>query len=256
MSVIKFVNVTFQYSNSKEVLKDITFEVESNSTTILLGKNGSGKSTLLKLLMYFEKPQTGTIYLNNKLINEFSILERSKEIAYVGQDVFNQFDFSVKDYLLFGVTNTLSMFQSPNKSHEQLVQQFVEKFEISHLMNKSMDKISGGEKQIVMICKAFIQGSNVIVLDEPLSALDFINQNKVLRLLKDIKNENKTIIFTTHNPNHALYLDANILMLDEQKLVINGKAREVLTIENLINIYGDIIGFSSDHPYQEFSIKR
>src|SRR5690554_2660802 len=120
MSVIKFVNVTFQYSNSKEVLKDITFEVESNSTTILLGKNGSGKSTLLKLLMYFEKPQTGTIYLNNKLINEFSILERSKEIAYVGQDVFNHFDFSVKDYLLFGVTNTLSMFQSPNKSHEQL----------------------------------------------------------------------------------------------------------------------------------------
>ena len=104
-------------------------------------------------------------------------------------------------------------------------------------MNKLMDKIMGGEKQIMANHKAFIQGSNVIVLDEPLSALDFINQNKVLRLLKDIKNENKTIIFTTHNPNHALYLDANILMLDEQKLVINGKAREVLTIENLKNKY-------------------
>ena len=70
MSVIKFENVTFQYSNSKEVLKDITFEVESNSTTILLGKNGSGKSTLLKLLMYFEKPQRrNNITLNNKIVS-------------------------------------------------------------------------------------------------------------------------------------------------------------------------------------------
>ena len=256
MSVIKFERVTFQYSNSNVVLEDVTFEIKSNSTTILLGKNGSGKSTLLKLLMHFEKPQEGKIFLNNKCIDKYSILERSKEIAYVGQDVFNQFDFSVKDYLLFGVTNTLSMFQSPNKKHNLLVQKFVDKFEISHLLNKSMDKISGGEKQIVMICKTFIQGSNIIVLDEPLSALDFINQNRILKLLRDIKTEKKTIIFTTHNPNHALYLDANVLMIDQKKLVFDGKARDVLTIENLKSIYGDIIGFSSDHPYEEFSIKR
>jgi len=256
MSVIKYENVTFNYPNSKIILKDITFEINPKTTTVLLGKNGSGKSTLLKLLMHFEKPQQGDIYLKNKLISEYKIHERSKEIVYVGQDVFNQFDFTVEDYLLFGVTNSLSMFQTPKEQHYNLMYKFVSQFSISHLLNKSMDKISGGEKQIVMICKAFIQGSNIIVLDEPLSALDFTNQNKVLKLLRDIKKQDKTIIFTTHNPNHALYLDANVLVLDHQEVVIQGKAREELTLENLRKIYGDTIGFSKEHTYNEFSIKN
>lgn len=97
MSVIKFEKVTFHYTKTKIVLNEISFEIDAKTTTILLGKNGSGKSTLLKLLMNFEKPKEGRILLNNKPINEYSILERSKEKAYVGQDVFNQFDFTVKN---------------------------------------------------------------------------------------------------------------------------------------------------------------
>lgn len=256
MSVIKFNEVTFNYQNADTILNKISFNIEEQTTTVVLGKNGSGKSTLLKLLMNFEKPKSGVIYLNDKPLDEYSILERSKQVAYVGQDIFNQFDFSVEDYLLFGVTNALGMFKSPKKKHYEKVNEFVTKFDIKHLINKKMDQISGGEKQIVMICKAFIQGSKIIVLDEPLSALDFTNQNKILRLLKVIKNEDKTIVFTTHNPNHALYLDSNVLLIDHNEIVINGKARSELTLENLSKVYGDTIGFSSEHSYNEFSIKN
>lgn len=256
MNVIKFDNVFFKYRNSGNILSNISFEIKPNTTTIILGKNGSGKTTLLKLLMNFERPTCGEIYLKKKLIEDYTILEKSKEIAYVGQDIFNQFDFIVEDYLLFGVTNTLTMFQSPKKEHYNKVHSYIKKFDILHLANKKMDEISGGEKQIVMICKAFVQGSNIIVLDEPLSALDFTNQNKVLKLLKEIQSENKTIIFTTHNPNHALYLDSNVLLIDNEKIVLNGKARVDLTIDKLNQVYGDTIGFSKDHTYEEFSIKN
>ncbi|MGI6392375.1 MAG: hypothetical protein ACOX16_02005 [Candidatus Izemoplasmatales bacterium] len=67
--------------------------------------------------------------------------------------------------------------------------------------------------------------------------------------------ENKTIIFTTHNPNHALYLDADVLVIDDSEIVLNGKARTELTIENLQKVYRDTIGFSKNHSYDEFSIK-
>lgn len=256
MNVIRFENVSFSYKNSKSILKNLNFNIDKGTTTVLLGKNGSGKTTLLKLLMNFEKPQDGKIYLNGKDIADFSILEKSKQIAYVGQDIFSQFDFSVEDYLLFGVTNSLSMFQLPKEEHRLIVEENVNKFGIAHLLNKKMDQISGGEKQIIMICRAFIQGSNIIVLDEPLSALDFSNQNIILKLLKNIKNENKTIIFTTHNPNHALYLDANVLMIDNNELFIDGLARKELTINNLTKVYGDTIGFSKEHSYAEYSIKN
>lgn len=256
MIAIKFKDVTFNYPNSNLILDKISFDILENSTTVILGKNGSGKTTLLKLLMNFEKPKTGEIYLNGTLLNEYSILDKSKQIAYVGQDIFSQFDFTVEDYLLFGVTNSLGMFKSPKKEHYDKVYSYVKKFDIEHLINKKMDQISGGEKQIVMICKAFVQGSNIIVLDEPLSALDFTNQNRILKLLKDIKKENKTIIFTTHNPNHALYLDSNVLLIDNNKLALNGNARIELTLDKLKEVYGETIGFSDEHLYKEFSIKN
>ena len=93
MNVIRFENVSFSYKNSRSILKNLNFNIDKGTTTVLLGKNGSGKTTLLKLLMNFEKPQDGKIYLNGKDIADFSILEKSKQIAYVGQDIFSQFDF-------------------------------------------------------------------------------------------------------------------------------------------------------------------
>lgn len=256
MSAIKFDHVSFSYNNKKEVISDISFEISKGKTTMLLGKNGSGKTTLLKLLMNFEKPQNGTIYLYNKNINDYTIIDKSKEMSYVGQDIFNQFDFTVEDYLLFGVTNALSMFQLPDKKHLDLVKRFAHKFGIEHLMNKKMDQISGGEKQIVMICRAFIQNTEIIVMDEPLSALDFGNQNIILKLIKNLNKENKTIIFTTHNPNHALFLNANFIIIDKCKIVMHGIARENLTLEVLNKVYDGSIGLSKEHFYEEFSIKN
>lgn len=256
VSAIEFQNITFHYNLDNTIIHNINFEIEKGSTTVILGKNGSGKSTLLKLLMRFEKPIDGRILIDGNLINNISILDKSKILAYVSQDIFNQFDFSVQDYLLFGVTNTLNFISMPNSEHRELVSTYVKQFQIEHLLRKKMDKLSGGEKQIVMICRAFIQGSNIIVLDEPLSALDFANQNKVLKLLKDISGKGKTIIFTTHNPNHALFLDANVIFLYNRQIIAQGHAREVLTLDLLNTVYENSIGKSKDHPYEEFSIKN
>ena len=256
MNAIEFKNVSFHYHFEHSIIKDIDFLVENGSTTIILGKNGSGKSTILKLLMGFEKPIDGQIFIEGKSLDYFSILEKSRILAYVSQDIFSQFDFSVEDYLLFGVTNTLNFISLPKQEHLMLVNTYVDQFHINHLLEKKMDRLSGGERQIVMICRAFIQGSRIIVLDEPLSALDFVNQNKVLKLLKDISGKGKTIIFTTHNPNHALFLDANVVFLSNKQIVAKGRAREVLSLTLLNDVYEHSIGMSKDQPYEEFSVKN
>ena len=254
MSDIKFCHVTFGYQISNPVLVDLNFDIEKNTTTIVLGKNGSGKSTLLKLIMRFETPSHGEIYLNNKIINQYSILEKSKILAYVGQNVYDQFDFTVKDYLLFAVTNSLTLIETPKEEHIIRVSQYVNRFGIDHLLDKRMDRLSGGEKQIVMICRAFIQESKAIILDEPLSALDFVNQNRILNLLKEISNQDKTIILTTHNPNHALYLNAKVIFISNKEIIADGNARDVLNLQLLNKVYGNTVGLSKDHSYDEFSV--
>ena len=119
-----------------------------------------------------------------------------------------------------------------------------------------MDELSGGQKQVVMICRAFIQNTDIIILDEPTSALDFKNQSLVLRILKEtVAKETKTIILSTHNPNHALYLDSEVLLIHNGKIITNGTAKELITVEKLKAIYGDTIVNSKDLTYNEVTLE-
>ena len=85
-----------------------------------------------------------------------------------------------------------------------------ERLGITHFLDKNIGEVSGGERQIIFIACALIQDTPIILLDEPTSALDIKNQNKVLTVLKEISKEGKTIILSSHNPNHALFLDSNV----------------------------------------------
>jgi iron complex transport system ATP-binding protein len=117
-----------------------------------------------------------------------------------------------------------------------------------------MDELSGGERQIVSICRAYIQDTEIMILDEPTSALDFKNQNLVLSILKEVASVGKTIILSTHNPNHALYLESNALLIDKGKIIKNGPAKDVITKNVLSKVYGTNLKYSKDLEYDEISI--
>ena len=255
MSSLSVKNINYAYHKNIKVLSNLTIEFERNKIHTLLGLNGSGKTTLIKVLAGLLVPQDGIVKIKDIDIKTIDYLERSKYIAYVKQGSNTGDDHLVKDYLSFGMMNQLSWYQSPTKEHMEVVRTHAKRFNIESLMDKKMNELSGGQKQIVMICRAFIQNTEIIILDEPTAALDFKNQSLVLRLLKDIvKTDNKTIILSTHNPNHALYLDSQVILIDQGEIIENGHASEVICIDKLKNIYGESISKSKDQAYDELTI--
>lgn len=254
---IKINNISFKYDKKAAALtlNDINLDLKDGSINVLLGLNGCGKTTLLKLLAGLEKPQSGAIYYDEKELSKISIKERSKIFSYVPQHSYVIGDILVRDFLLFGTANKLSFYQSPGEEEKQLVTSVSERLGITHLLDKNIGEVSGGERQIIFIVCALIQDTPIILLDEPTSALDIKNQNKVLTVLKEISKEGKTIILSSHNPNHALFLDSNVVLMNKGAIAMTGAAKELITVEKLTSIYGDHVCYSDELGYREISFK-
>ena len=118
-----------------------------------------------------------------------------------------------------------------------------------------MGQISGGERQIVSIASCLLQGTPIILLDEPTSALDLKNQNIVLSILREITKEGKTIILSSHNPNHALFLESNVVLMDKGTIIKQGLCKEIIKAEVLKEIYGENICYSENLNYKEISFQ-
>lgn len=155
--MIKVENLSFRYNkDTKLILDNISLTVEKSSVVSIIGLNGSGKTTLIKLLTGILKPDKGNIYVDNKDLNNLSFNERSRLISYVPQLVRADYDFTVIDYLSFSLTNRMNINKSPNKEDLEKIAETSKLFNIEHLLDKKINKLSGGEKQIVSICSAFI----------------------------------------------------------------------------------------------------
>ena len=255
--MITIKNLLFNYSNrEKPVINDLSFEIHPGKVYVLLGLNGCGKTTLIKLLAGLYKPTSGIIEYNNQDLQSIKINERSKLFSYVSQKGINNDDYNVKDYLTYGYANSLKFYESPKQEQVSQVNEIAKKFHIENLLNKKIGQLSGGEKQIVMIASSIIQNTEIILLDEPTSALDLKNQNLVLSALKDISSNGKTIIFSSHNPNHALFLDADVLLMNDGKITKSGSSNEIIDIESLNEIYGKNLCYSKDLGYNEISFIR
>lgn len=254
---IKISNLSFKYDkkDKQDVLKNINLEIKEGTMNVLLGLNGCGKTTLIKLLAGLEKPNEGAIYYGDKDLQTIKIRERAKIFAYVPQQANVTNDIPVRQYLSYGTTNTLAFYEHPGKEEMEKVDAMAERLHITHLLDKNLGEISGGELQIVLIACSLIQDTPTLLLDEPTSALDMKNQNLVLSILKEVAKEGKTIVFSSHNPNHALFLDSNVVLVHNGEICGEGSAKELINIEKLKPIYGDHICVSKDLGYEEISFK-
>lgn len=256
MNAIETKAINFSYNKNQTVLNDLNMTCEEGSVNVVLGLNGSGKTTLIKIMAGLIKPLSGEVLLNEQNLNGLSISVRSKIMAYVAQNTGFADDFTVKDYLLFGKVNQINFYRSPKEKDEESVKGCAAKFNVTKSFDKKLGELSGGERQIVSICAAVVQNTEVIILDEPTSALDIKNQHTVLSLLKQIsQNEGKTIILSSHNPNHALYLDCNVFLLKDGTVIDSGAAKDIVTVDRLKPIYGEDICLSSEQSYSEISFK-
>lgn len=251
---ISIKNLSFKYNKKlKNVVDDLSLTIEEGTIMVLLGLNGCGKTTLIKLLAGLLPANTGSIEYDSEDIKNISIKERSKKFAYVPQKTYVADDFYVKDYLTYGFVNALRFYETPKQEQLDKVKSLSEELGITNLLDKKMGKISGGERQIVTIASCLLQDTPIILLDEPTSALDLKNQNLVLTLLNKISKQGKTIILSSHNPNHALFLESNVALMDKGKIIEVGPSKELITVDTLKNIYGGSICYSKELPYDEVS---
>ncbi|MDR0313507.1 MAG: ABC transporter ATP-binding protein [Treponema sp.] len=258
MSLIEIQGLKFEYNKKgKPILAGIDHSFETGTINVILGLNGCGKTTLIKLLAGLMKPTDGSITLNGEGILSYNDYDRSKLIAYVPQFAMSRIAFSVEEYLSLSLTNQKkSIYWRPNEEDKLKVRDGAKRLGIDkNKLDRRVDELSGGERQIVMICGALLQKAEIIILDEPTAALDMKNQYAVLQFLKRCqKDEKKTVIFSCHDPNHALRLGGNTIALHEGKIFLKGESRKIIKAENLKEIYGDNICNSEDYKYNIITI--
>ena len=255
MKMIDVKELSFQYQRKgKLVLDKLNFSCEKGTVNVLIGLNGSGKTTLIKTIAGLLENYQGEVFIDGENLKSLSIKERAKKMAYVSQRSNAVDDFPVLDYLLFGTVNKMNFYQSPKEEDKKKVLDCAKQFGIMHLIDKKLGEISGGERQIVSICAAIVQDTNLVILDEPTSALDIKNQHIVLSIIKKIaKEQGKTFILSSHNPNHSLYLNSNVFLLKSGTIVAQGRAKDIINIEALKTVYGEDICYSVELPYKEIS---
>ena len=255
MKMVEVKELSFKYQRKgKLVLDKLNFSCDKGTVNVLIGLNGSGKTTLIKTIAGLLENYQGEVFIDGENLKGLSIKERAKKMAYVAQRSNAVDDFPVLDYLLFGMVNKMNFYQSPKEEDKKRVLDCAKQFGIMHLLDKKLGEISGGERQIVSICAAIVQDTNLVILDEPTSALDIKNQHAVLSLIKKIaKEQGKTFILSSHNPNHALYLSSNVFLLRHGKILAQGQAEDIINIEALKTVYGEDICYSVELLYKEIS---
>lgn len=230
---IDIKNLSFSYKD-KNVLRNISLHFEKGKIYGLLGLNGSGKTTLLKLILGLLKEDQGKVLINEKNKLDYEEDEISKYIAYVPQNLNISYDVSVLDFILMGFNPFLRLFEKPNKEHEKLALEQLYQMRLTHLTNKSLTSLSGGELQMILIARALIQNTDFIIMDEPIANLDLKNQSYVLDKIQEIsKLYKKSIIVSLHDPNLIKKYCDDAILLKDGEVISQGASIDIINKENL-----------------------
>jgi iron complex transport system ATP-binding protein len=224
----------------------VSFSVAFGTAVCLLGANGCGKTTLLKTILGLLPLQSGEIELNGKALALWTRPTLAQFIAYVPQATQAVFPFTAEEVVLMGRASRLKWFETPGKRDRAIALHAMATLGIEALAKRPFTKLSGGERQLVLIARALCQEAKVLLLDEPTASLDFGNQLRVLEGLKNLRNEGVTILMTTHQPRHAERLADKILLMKHGKLCGEGSPEEKLTPRTLSEVYDIELNYLQD----------
>jgi iron complex transport system ATP-binding protein len=223
---------------SVKVLEDVSLSVRGGDFVGILGPNGSGKTTLLKSISRTLKPYKGTILLNEADIYSLKSVDVARQLAVVPQDTSIGFNFPALDVVLMGRNPHMKRFQLENEKDMAVARKVMNLTNIWHLAERPINELSGGEKQRVIIARALAQEPKILLLDEPLTHLDIVNQLEIMDLVKDLCVKEKLIILAVfHDFNLAARYCNAAIMLKKGKIFSAGSLTEVLTSKNIKSVF-------------------
>lgn len=225
--------------DSKFILNKVSFEVCKGEVIGIIGPNGAGKTSLLRCLtnqtnLLNKQQLSGNVFLKNRNLTTYSSKEIAKHFAIVMQKNENIFSLSVSDVMAMGLLPHKTLFSLNNDHDKAQIILALNKVGLEGALHFRFNALSGGEQQRVLIARALVQASQVLILDEPTNHLDVYYQHQILQLVKAL---NLTVIMTVHDLNLASLYCQRLLLLHNGQLLADGTPNQVLTSNQLQSVF-------------------
>ena len=238
--MLEIKNISKSYSTTK-VLNDISLSIQDSEIVSILGPSGSGKTTLLNLILGLTNPDSGSIVFNEKDITSVPMQQRGFNIVFQDYALFP--NLNAYKNIVYGLKN------KPDISSKEEVDALIDLLELREHLDKKIDNLSGGQKQRVALARTMVMKPKILLLDEPLSALDGVIKEsikeKIVTIAKDYK---LTTIIVTHDPEEALTISDKVLIINK------GKIEQFDSPEQIIN--NPQSDFVRDFIIQQLAIKK
>lgn len=229
-------NLHFSYGTTG-VLNGTSFTLKRGELVFLLGANGAGKSTLFSCILGHLPGWRGNIRIQGQDARFMSPKELARNISYIPQSHHPTFSYPALDMVLMGTSHSLPVFSSPGVKEQEIALNAMEQIGIADLAHRDFLSLSGGEQQMVLIARALAQQGRILLMDEPISNLDYGNQTRVLNMARTLARQGYTILLSCHNPQQALLYADRVIALHDGRIVADGKPEDVVTPALIQNLY-------------------
>lgn len=235
--ILSLQDVGFRYAK-EWILRGLSMEVKAGEIMAVLGPNGSGKSTLLKVMDGILLPQQGRVRLHGRPLGRFKRSALAREVAMVAQENHFHFSFTALEVVLMGRFPHLKRFQFEGRRDMRIARRALEAAHVLNLAERSIDSLSGGEKQRVLLARALAQEPQVILLDEPTSFLDLKYKREIFQLIVSLSRENGlAVLVVSHDIDLAAQYAQKLVMLREGSIFQIGPPEQVITAAVIETVY-------------------
>lgn len=236
--ILEIRNLNIDYNGFK-ALEEISVSFKKGRFYTILGPNGAGKTTLLKVLTKNLETRRGTVFIEGRDIKDLKIKSLARLVSLVPQETSIDFDLMGEEIVLMGRIPHLGRMEKEGPEDLKVVRESMEKTNTLHLRSRSITKMSGGEKQRIVVARALAQEAGIIFLDEPVSQLDLHNQIEIMNIIRNlVDKEGLTAVCVLHDINLAVDYSDEILIMKEGRLVTMGKPTDIINKEVIEETYG------------------
>lgn len=253
MAIINIEKLNYSYGR-KEVLKELSLDIDENKLTGIIGPNGCGKSTLAKNIIKYINGKFESFKIMDTDIRELTHKKIAQLISYIPQKSIIIPNISVFDYVLLGRFPLLkNSWDNYTKKDYEIVENNINLLNIKELRDRNIETLSGGELQKALLARALAQESKILLLDEPTSALDLNNAVEFMKILKNISvKKNISVIIIIHDLNLASLFCDSLIILKDGRFIEKGSPKEVINEENIKSVYNldcKVCYNENDKPY-------